>query len=431
MSSIKRTDSTGFPLNIAVIGAGISGICTAYLLQKKHRVTLYEKNDYFGGHTHTVMIPDGPDRGTPVDTGFIVLNPRTYPNFIKFLDLLGVAISPTAMSFGYYCKPTGLYYATQGLNSLFAQRANIVNPKYWRFIYEIVRFLGQLRKSYLENRLESITLGEYIDKQGFHQEVVTQFILPMASAIWSGPGRQMMAFPLDIFARFYENHGLLSVRNHPPWYFVRGGSHTYVRAFLDAFLGRAVKQSPVRGIKRENGEITLHFKGGGQEIFDAVVVATHGDQALELLEDPDADEKRLLGTWTYSRNETWLHTDRSVMPPDTRAWACWNYTREMDSDHRSPVMVTYYMNRLQRLKTVRPYFVSLNPGKHISGKEVIQKMTYTHPRFSFDAFDTQTALSQINGRQNTYFCGSYFGYGFHEDGVNSALAVAKKFGIDL
>lgn len=419
------------PLNIAVIGAGISGICTAYLLQREHNVTLFEKNNYIGGHTRTVIIPDGPDQGTPVDTGFIVLNRRTYPNFISFLDQLNVKINPTDMSFGYYCKQTGLYYATRNLNTLFAQRSNLLKPGYWLFLYEMVRFIKTLRDNYLSNNLPDITLGDYIREKGLHEPVARQFILPMASAIWSGSDLSMQDFPVRTFAQFYENHGLLALANHPPWYFVDGGSHTYVKAFLDGFQGTIVKDAGIKGIKRENEKITITFEAQESESFDAVVMATHADQALALLEDPTSDEKRLLGPWKYSRNETWLHTDTSIMPPKQRAWASWNYTRENDADVDSPVMVTYDMNRLQNLKTNRRYLVTLNPSQPINPDQVVCKIDYLHPQYSFDAFATQGELGQINGQQNTYFCGSYFGYGFHEDGVNSALSVAKKFGFSL
>jgi len=424
----KSVDS---PLNIAVIGAGISGITTAYLLQKKHHVTLYEKNDYIGGHTHTIIISDGPDQGTPVDTGFIVLNYKTYPNFIKFLHQLNVTTCPTDMSFSYHSKETGLCYASRNFNALFAQRKNLAKPTYWRFVYNIFRFLRSIRSSYLENRLEDITLGQFFRQKGFRQDVIQQFIIPMAAAIWSGSDIQMKEFPVRTFAQFYENHGLLDVRNHPPWYYVKGGSHTYVKAFLKMFKGDVLMQSKIRGIKRENGNVAIEFGDNGRKIFDAVVIATHADQAIKLLEDPSPDEKRLLGQWRYSNNQTMLHTDASIMPPNRRAWASWNYAREIGSGDDSPITVTYHMNRLQRLNTVKPYFVTLNPKKPIPEEHVIRKIEYTHPQYSFNAFATQKELGKLNGKRNTCFCGSYFGYGFHEDGVNSALAVAREFGIEL
>ena len=418
-------------LNIAVIGSGISGICAAYLLQRRHRVSLFEKNDYFGGHTHTILIPRGPDKGTPVDTGFIVLNQRTYPNFIKFLSQLGVEKSPTEMSFSYYCKKTGLCYASRNLNTLFAQRSNLFKPAYLRFVYEMIWFLTRLRKAYLNDLLEDITLSEYVKANGLHREVVDQFIIPMAAAIWSGSDFQMGRFPVRTFAQFYENHGLLAVSGHPPWYFVKGGSHTYVQAFLNSFQGEAHLSSRIVSITRTEGKPTLYFENREPQAFDGVILATHADQALKLLDRPTRLEKKLLGSWTYSHNKTFLHTDKRVMPPNRRAWASWNYTRHWPSDTRAPVTVSYDMTRLQKLETRIPYFVTLNPHEPIPDDHVIKEIDYTHPQYSFDAFISQKALCELNENQNTFFCGSYFGYGFHEDGVNSALQVADKFGVAL
>lgn len=418
-------------LNIAVIGAGISGICTAYLLQDRHKVTLFEKNNYFGGHTHTVPIPHGPDKDTPVDTGFIVLNERTYPYFIQFLTRLGIEKSPTDMSFSYYCEKTGLYYASRNLNTLFAQRSNIIRPRFIRFVYEMVRFLKNLRKEFLADRLENITVSDYIRKKGLHSDVAYQFIIPMAAAIWSGSDLQVGRFPIKTFAQFYENHGLLDITGHPPWYFIKGGSHSYVNAFLKSFNGKTEKNSALTGIKRNDDGIILDFESSKPQVFDAVVIATHADQALRLLEQPSAREKELLGAWRYSRNQTVLHTDVSVMPPSKRAWASWNYTRHLDSKDDSPVTVSYDMTRLQKLKTRKPYFVTLNPQKPIPENHTVQEMIYTHPVYSFDAFESQKRLPMLNGQRNTFFCGAYFGYGFHEDGVRSALAVARHFGVTL
>ena len=418
-------------LNIAVVGSGISGICAAYILQKRHRITLFEKNDYFGGHTHTIVIPGGPDKGVPVDTGFIVLNERTYPHFIKFLSLLGVEKRRTDMSFSYYCERSGLCYASRTLDSLFAQRFNLFRPRFLRFVYEMVRYLKTLRKEHLDGRLPDITLSEYVRRKGLHNEVTEQFIIPMAAAVWSGSDFQISRFPIRTFARFYENHGLLGVTGHPPWYYVNGGSHEYVRAFLNTFNGTAVKDRPVTRVTRTDNRVTLYFKDHAPRAFDAVVIATHADQALRLLGDPGSLEKKLLGVWTYSRNKTFLHTDAGVMPPHKRSWASWNYTRLAQSDAASPVRVSYDMVRLQKLDTAHPYFVTLNPPAPIPKAHVIDEIDYTHPQYSFEAFESQERLPELNGDRNTFFCGSYFGYGFHEDGVASALGVGEKFGVTL
>mgnify|MGYP006281602869 FL=1 len=416
---------------IAVVGAGISGICTAYLLQKQHRVTLFEKNEYFGGHTHTVAVPDGPDEGTFVDTGFIVLNERTYPNLLRFFHRLGVAVEPTDMSFSYYCPETGVCFGSRNLNALFARRINLFNPVYWRFVYEIPRFLKGLRARYLEGKLEDITLEEYMAGHGYHRQLAEWFVVPMAAAIWSASDFTIRQFPVRTFAQFYENHGLLGVTDHPPWYFVKGGSHSYVKAFLNEFTGEAVKNCVVHNIQRESNRVRIRFDSRGDEYFDAVVMAAHADEALAMLEDPDDKEKRLLGAWSYSRNPTVLHTDVSVMPPLKAAWSSWNYTRQKKSGEMSPVTVSYDMNRLQKIRSRKPLFVSLNPVHDIPPEHRIKEMVYTHPQYSFEAFATQEELPGLNGRRNTYFCGSYFGYGFHEDGVNAALSVTRHFGVEL
>ena len=418
-------------LDIAVVGSGISGICSAYLLQNRHNVSLFEKNDYFGGHTHTVMIPEGPDKKIPVDTGFIVLNERTYPNFIAFLNQLGAEKCRTDMSFSYYDQKTGLYYASNNLDSIFAQRQNLFKPRYLRFVYEMVRFIKILRKAYIEGHLEDITLSEYVERKGLHREVVYQFIIPMAAAIWSGSDFQMGKFPIRTFAQFYENHGLLAVTGHPPWYFVKGGSHTYVNAFLKSFKGKAIKSSKIVSILRQDSKPEIHFENREPQTFDAVIIATHADQALKLLDNPSKNEQRLLGVWSYSNNKTFLHTDKDLMPPNKRAWASWNYTRYTQDDSTVPVTVSYDMTRLQKLDTQNSYFVTLNPQRSIPQAHIIKQMNYTHPQYSFEAFNSQKDLPSLNENQNTFFCGSYFGYGFHEDGVNSALAVGKKFGVSL
>ncbi len=418
-------------LNIAIVGSGISGICAAYLLQKRHRITLFEKNNYFGGHTNTIVIPDGPDEGLPVDTGFIVLNQRTYPNFIKLLTQLGVQTRLTEMSFSYYDKNSGVYYASRNLDSLFAQRKNIIRPKFLRFVYEMVHYLQVLRKEYLNNRLSDITLLEYVRLKGLHREVVEQFIIPMAAAIWSGSDFQMGRFPIRTFAQFYENHGLLGIAGHPPWYFIQGGSHTYVNAFLNDFTGRTQKSSSISQISRNESGVTLYFSDDEPQNFDAVVIATHADQALGLLEKPTSLEQKLLGAWTYSKNKTFLHTGERVMPPNKRAWASWNYLRHGQSDANSQVTVSYDMTRLQKLESNHRYFVTLNPHNCIPDRHCIKEIDYTHPQYSFEAFQTQKDLPRLNGKNRTFFCGAYFGYGFHEDGVKSALNVGEKFGVTL
>ena len=418
-------------LSMAVVGGGVAGITASFLLQDKHEVTLFEKNDYVGGHTHTVTLASGPDQGLRVDTGFIVMNDRTYPLFTRLLSRLKVKREETDMSFSYYCKGTGLQYGSSSLNSILAQRKNIVNPVYWKFLFEITRFFKTVRRSLVEGSLGRVTLGEFIREQGFSNRLRDQFLLPMSAAIWSASDRDMGRFPMEAFARFYENHGLLSVGDHPQWYFVKGGSRSYVDAFLNQFPGDVCTGAPVKFIQRKDDGITLTLSDGTRKDFDAVVIAAHADEALQLLEDPSSEEKRLLSPWRYSKNRVILHTDTSLLPTNIRARASWNTIREPGHRSTFPVTVTYDMTRLQNLDTNTTYCVTLNPARPIPDRHILASMLFTHPVFDFSAMDTQTGLPDLNGQRNTWFCGSYFAYGFHEDAVRSAVQVGRHFGVDL
>lgn len=416
---------------IAVIGGGVAGIVAAHLLQQRHDVTLFEQNDYLGGHTHTIEIKRGPDAGLAVDTGFIVLNDATYPLFRRFLARLGVEARVSEMSFGFQCQRTGLVYAGTDLNGLFAQRRNLVNPAFYRFLLEIVRFSKQARQDLDKGDLSRLTLGEYLERGRYSSFMVDNYLVPMAAAIWSTPALQIHAFPASPFLHFFRNHGLLSFRNRPLWRTVVGGSHAYVKAFARDFKGSLRLDSPVQVIQREAGQVRLGFADGEAQRFDQVVIATHADQALRLLQDPTALEQRLLSPWRYQHNHTVLHTDASLLPKPRQAWAAWNFTRDAGTEADRPVYVTYYMNRLQGLKAEHDYCVTLNRREPFKAESVIAELDYHHPLYSFDSMATQAELPQLNGRNQTYFCGSYFGYGFHEDAVRSGVAVAKAFGLAL
>ena len=415
-------------LDIAVVGAGVAGITAAFLLQPRHRVTLYEKNDYLGGHTHTVVIPEGPDAGTPVDTGFIVLNDRTYPLFNRLLRKLAVAIRPSDMSFSYTNANTGFQYASHSLNGLFAQRRNLVNPAHIYMLLEILRFNRAARQGLRRKSLGNLTLGDFLQRLKTSRRFRTRYIIPMAAAIWSAPDAQILDFPMETFARFFENHGLLSVNDQPQWYYVLGGSHTYVKAFRDTFRGTIHAGIAVRGIKRSASGVQLRMADGRRPHHDLAVVAAHADEALGLLEDPSADEQRLLGAWRYSRNQVVLHVDDGWMPPNRQAWASWNYRRQASADGRAPVTLTYHMNRLQHLQTRNPLFVTLNPPRSIAAQATVDRFEYHHPTYTFASMATQPELPRLNGRRRTFFCGSYWGYGFHEDAVRAAVDVAAALG---
>lgn len=427
-----ENQSTGIPFTrVAVIGGGVAGIVAAHILQRRHEVTLFEQNDYLGGHTRTIVLTEGPDAGTAVDTGFIVLNDHTYPTFHRFLAQLEVPVRFADMSFGFHSEPDNLQYAGTSLNGLFAQRSNLLRPAFWRMLWDIRGFCQNARRDLREGRLAGETLGEYVRRGGYSRAFLDHYLLPMGGAIWSASSGKMLEFPAPALIRFFENHGLLSLKDRPRWQTVVNGSHTYVRKFLEGFRGTVHLACPVLGIRREADGVQVRLRDGSVQHFDKAVVAAHADQALRMLEDPSPEEQRLLGVWSYSVNHTVLHTDPRVMPSNRRAWASWNYTRERPGGSETPVSVTYHMNRLQGLTTRRDYFVTLNRHQAIAEHHILKEMEYTHPQFTAASMATQAELPSLNGPRNTYFCGSYFGFGFHEDAVKSGVAVARAFGLEL
>jgi predicted NAD/FAD-binding protein len=413
---------------VAVVGAGVAGIVSAHELAKAGwDVALFERNAYVGGHTSTVPIPSGPDEGLPVDTGFIVMNDRTYPNFHRFLAELGVQWRWSDMSFGYHDANTGLQYAGTTLSGLFAQRLNLVRPSFLGMLREIGRFGSQGQGDLAAGGLAGLSLGAYLSERGYSRCFVDHYAAPMGAAIWSTGLVEMLDFPAETFVRFFKNHGLLDLKDRPRWQTVVGGSHAYVKAFLARFPGRVVKDAPVEHVRREDGGAVVTARGREPERFDRVVIAAHADEALALLADPSADEKRLLGAWSYQRNRTLLHTDESFLPPNRRARASWNYRREKGEDGSAAVSVTYHMNRLQGLSARREYLVTLNPRVEPRAGSIVREFMYLHPTFNFSSLRSQAELPKLNGVRSTWFCGSYFGYGFHEDAVKSAVAVAQDF----
>ena len=416
-------------MRIAIVGGGVAGIAAAYLIQRNHQVSLYEKNGYIGGHTHTITIPDGPDAGTPVDTGFIVFNDRTYPILNRLFRKLGVSSRKSDMSFGYFHEKSGFQYATSDFNSLFAQRRNLLAPGYWSMLAEILLFNRLVRRRLQKDLLEGISLGQFLRRFRFSDRFREQYLFPMVAAIWSAPDVDVGRFPMLTFARFFNNHGLLTILRHPQWYYVAGGSHTYVKAFLDQFQGEVYTRADIVSIHRNTDGVILNYADGSTQPFDRVVIATHADEACQLLADPSDDERRLLGIWRYSTNQIYLHTDLEWMPSNPNAWASWNIIRGIHSDNRSPVTLTYHMNRLQQLKTRNQYLVTLNPFRPIAKEKVLAQITYTHPVFTFESLRTQPELPDLNGVRNTFFCGSYFGYGFHEDAARSGVQAAAAMGV--
>jgi len=417
--------------NIAVIGSGISGIAAAYVLQRAHRVTIFERNETLGGHTRTVVVDDGSDAGLPVDTGFIVLNDRTYPLLLKFFSQLGVRLCRTDMAFSYWNPARHFFYAGTGWRGLMAQPKNMANPHFLRLLFGIVRFMTRTRRSLMDGSLRGISLGDYLDREKFSKEVVHAFVLPMAGAIWSTPAPTAAAFPAEAFARFYEHHGLLSLRRRPEWFFVQGGSHRYVKAFLERFQGEVLTRKAVARVLRHEDGVDVLCEDGDRRRFDAVVFAAHADQTLAMIENPDPQEQALLSAWRYNQNRTVLHTDSTYLPPKSSAWASWNFIERPASRSHRHLTVTYFMNRLQALPSATPYCVTLNPWEDQPPRGVIAAFDDTHPLYTFESMHTQDALPSLNGRHRSYFCGAYFGYGFHEDGIRSALQVTRQWGLEL
>lgn len=411
---------------IAVVGSGAAGLTAAHLLQRRHHVTLFEKEHRLGGHTNTVMIPDGPDEGTPVDTGFIVMNHRNYPLLTRLFDQLGVELRDSDMSFGYYDRPSGLQYCGSGLNGLFAQRTNLFRPSFHRMIRDTLRFFKTARRDLESGELLHEPLGEYLKRNHFGREFIEHHLIPMGSAIWSTPCEKMLEFPTHSFLQFFRNHGLLSLNDRPQWKTVTGGSCAYIGRMRRTWQNVETRLgSALEGIRRDAEGVELQFADGQMERFDQVVIATHADEALALLQDASDGERTALGCWHYTASRTLLHTDASVMPPLRSVWSSWNFQRI----EGARTCLTYDMNRLQGLKTENRYFVSLNPPLEPQG--IVTEFSYTHPMFTREALQSRTLLQELNGSSRTWFAGSYCGNGFHEDAVRSGVEAAAALGVKL
>ena len=412
-------------MKIAIIGTGISGNVAAYHLNKNHDITVFEANDYLGGHTHTHSI-ELEGKHYSVDTGFIVFNYKTYPNFTGLLKELGVKEQLSAMSFGVKCEKTGLEYMGSTINSLFAQRRNIFRPSFWRMILDILRFNRQAT-DLLKDESDDISLGEYLKREKFSQTFIDYYLVPMAAAVWSADLNLMYQFPARYLIQFFHNHGLLSVTNRPDWYVIKGGSKTYVTALTASFKDKIRLSTPVTGVKREK-EAVVVSSAQGEERYDAVFFACHSDQALRLLEQPTASEQQVLGAIKYQENEVLLHTDASILPKRKTAWAAWNY--HLLENDQGQVPVTYNMNILQGLDADQTFCVTLNNSNAIDQTKVLKRLQYHHPIYTQESVAAQARQSEIN-TDRLYFCGAYWRYGFHEDGVVSALNAIEKFKRDL
>ena len=415
-------------MKIAIIGSGISGLTSAYLLNRKHDVKIFEANDYIGGHTHTHNI-DIDGSSYSVDTGFIVYNEKTYPNFIKLLDELNIERQLSTMGFSVKSATQDYEYAGESLNTLFAKRTNIFRISFWRMLYEMYHF-GKKADSHGCGLDVSMTLGDYLIDKNYSSEFINYFIIPMGAAIWSTPANRVLNMPAYFFIKFFYNHGMLEIKNRPNWWVVKNGSSEYIKKIILGFEDKIYLSTPVHKVSRvEDGVEIVLSKNENTLKFDCVVFATHSDQALAILEDPSNAEKDILGSIPYQKNKVLLHTDSSVLPRRKLAWASWNY--QLDSDPNSPVILTYNMNILQTIEANKTFCVTLNDIDSVNENKILKKITYHHPLFTVKAIEAQKRKSEISGVNNTYYCGAYWRNGFHEDGVVSALDVCSLFGEKL
>ncbi len=418
--------------SIGIIGSGITGLSAAWLLHEKYDITLFEKNDYLGGHTHTHDVEES-NKQLAIDTGFIVYNEKNYPNLIGLFDQLDVKTQATDMSFAFSMNQGELEYAGSGLLGMFAQRTNLISLKHWVLLKEIVRFNktahAQLNK--LENqRSFDYTLGQFLSDNKFSADLQKNYLLPMAAAIWSCPVEIMHSFPAFSFLRFFANHGLIDLQNRPQWRSVIGGSREYIRKMMPTLKKNIIVKSGANSVIR-NGNTSSVICKDQLYTFDKIIFACHADEALTLLKEPSVEEKEILSCFTYQENHTYLHTDSSLMPKRRKAWCSWNYLAQSGKQvSDSKVTATYWMNNLQKLQAEKDYLVTLNPFTEIDSEKVIKKMVYHHPVFNRDAMLAQTKLDSLQGKQNNYFCGSYSGYGFHEDALASSVKVCEKLGVN-
>lgn len=409
---------------IAIIGTGIAGMACAYYLHRDYALTLFEKNDAVGGHTNTVMVREK-DQEIPIDTGFMVYNEKNYPRLTQLFRELKVESQDTSMSFGVQHCPYGLVYGSGSLGQLFAQRKNVLSPSYWRMLYDILRFFRSSKKVLEEEYYQSMSLGKYIEQCKYGRYFCDCYLIPMCSAIWSTPAEKVLDFPLITLLRFFKNHGLLDFQGQLQWKTPKGGSRVYRDKIFDCIQAQVFCQRPAKKIYCKDGYVTVMDASGKSDVFDHVIVAAHADQALKLLDQPNALQKRLLKPFSYTKNTITLHTDSKVMPFNRKAWASWNYRVEGETKNRCAPSTIYWMNRLQGVSRHIDYFVSVNDTGMIDPRQIIKEIEYEHPVFDFGAIRAQSDLHKLNENGFIYFCGSYFRHGFHEDALASAIAVCR------
>jgi uncharacterized protein len=407
-------------MRIAIIGSGIAGLTAARRLYKDHDITVFEAADYVGGHTNTLDI-ELEGRRWAVDTGFIVFNDWTYPNFIALMNEIGVESQPSDMGFSVHCDRSGLEYCGSSLGQLFAQRSNLVSPGFWRMIRDILRFNRESPRL-LGDREDVLCLGDYLARERYSSRFIQHYIVPMGAAIWSTDPQTMLSFPARYFVEFFSNHGLLSVNDRPQWRVIKGGSRSYIGPLTAPFASRIRTSSPVHRVERDEFGVDLLLDGGHRARFDAVVFACHSDQALALLAAPTREEREVLGAIPYQPNLAVLHTDERLLPTRRHAWAAWNY--HIPASAQEAVSVTYNMNILQGLDAHAQFLVTLNPTLDIHPDRIIRKIMYQHPVYTPEGVAAQRRRAELMGQQRSFYCGAWWSYGFHEDGVRSGLVAA-------
>ena len=410
-------------MKIAVVGAGISGLSAAYYLSKKHKVDLFEKENHFGGHANTIKVAYKPNKEIPIDIGFMVFNKQTYPNLINFFSENKIEIEKSDMSFSVTVENSDLEYCGKGLSGIFSNKKNLFNLKFIKMFFEILSFYKNCEKIEI-NKIKSITLGEYLKEIKISNYFINYHIIPMVSAIWSMPPYEATQMPLSFFLSFFKNHGLFKIKDRPQWFTVANRSKTYVDKIIAQVSGEHFKNYNINKITRNDLGVKI-FYGEENEFFDydKVVIATHADEALKIIDNPTLDEESILKKFKYRANTAVIHFDESVMPKNKKAWCAWNSS--MDSANNEKTAVTYWINQLQNLKIDRDIFLTINPFKEIPINKIFKKVAFTHPYYDTEALTNQNNLLKIQNKKNILFCGSYFGYGFHEDGIKSSIDMLK------
>ena len=406
-------------MKIAVIGSGISGLSASYYFSKKYKVDLFEQDDHFGGHSYTYDIKED-NKIIAVDLGFIVFNEQTYPNLIRFFNELNVPFEKSNMSFSVSIKDTNVEYGGSGFNAIFANKKNLLNFKFLKMINEIINFY-KTAPSLINTETSNVTLGDYLKSSKLSKYFIEYHIIPMVAAIWSMPFQKAKEMPLKLFLNFFTNHGLFKLKNRPQWFTVSNRSRTYVKKVLEKISGEVFKNYKVSKILRNENNVRILI-GNEYLDYDHVILASHADQSLELLDDPSLEESEILKKFTYVSNEAYLHRDENLMPIRKSAWSSWNSISKNEN-----TCVTYWLNKLQNLNSEKNYFLTLNPVEAIDKNKIIKKIHFTHPYFNKDNVALQKDLHKLQGKKRTWFCGSYFGYGFHEDGLKSSKELFKKF----